>query len=180
MNELESAVKKVLEEDLLSIKSEQMWDGDCYIYSVKTGDTVLLRTYDPDGVRQIRGIAEEGRQALFTDPERINDIKDLAYAQWSLSEDASSPFIRSDVAISFDYHDMNITNPWIDESARFPLSDAEAISTYGEVNIGLFILMASDRMAIYSSIQKQLHDPDLRKKAGLEAKKAKPRQHRAR
>jgi len=179
MKELENAVNKVLEEGIVSIKPSSVWDGDCYVYSVKAGETILCRTYDAEEACEIRLAAEDGRKALFSDPSRIKDIKDLAYAQWSLTEDEPFSFLQTERAVSFEFNDMDITNPWIDESARFPLNDRQAVSTYGEINVGKFILEASDRMAAFPIIQKQLHDPGFRKKAGLE-EKPKQSKHRAR
>lgn len=56
----------------------------------------------------------------------LDAIREFAYLNCNVSE---SPLV------SFEHNGMAITNPWIDESARFPLSDAQAVETYGLENI---------------------------------------------
>ena len=168
MDVLKKAVQKAIENDLVTIKSSQLWDGDCYSYSVYSGSELLCRTYDANEASQVRINIEEGRKKIITDPQRIKDIKDLAFVQWNYEGNSVIPSAARGNEISFEYQDMNITNPWIDESARFELTDAKAVETYGEENIGKFILSVSDFMSAFSIIQKTLHDPSFRKKAGLE------------
>ncbi len=59
--------------------------------------------------------------------EILNKIKE--YAELNNTHDASC----SD--IYFEHNAMAITNPWIDESARFPLTDVQAVETYGLANV---------------------------------------------
>jgi aspartate carbamoyltransferase catalytic subunit len=44
--------------------------------------------------------------------------------------------------ICFEYQGQDITNPFIDESARFPLTDEQAVKKYGEENIRSFFEQA--------------------------------------
>ena len=44
--------------------------------------------------------------------------------------------------ICFEYKGQDITNPFIDESARFPLTDEQAVEKYGEENIRNFFEQA--------------------------------------
>ena len=46
--------------------------------------------------------------------------------------------------VSFEHNDIAISNPWVDESARFPLSDREASETYGATNLLQFIIDVGD------------------------------------
>lgn len=40
----------------------------------------------------------------------------------------------------FIFNDVRIVNPWMDETGRFDLTDAEAIKTYGLENVLNFIV----------------------------------------
>lgn len=57
------------------------------------------------------------------------------FAEWQYS-------VMAEPAVSFDYGDQSISNPWVDPSARFPLSSSEASDTYGLDNLLQFIMDA--------------------------------------
>lgn len=56
----------------------------------------------------------------------LKAIKEFAYLNYDTNRNP---------LVSFEYNGMSITNPWIDESARFPLTDAQAVETYGLTNV---------------------------------------------
>lgn len=58
-----------------------------------------------------------------------------AFAEWQWCE-------LDEPVVSFEYLDRNISNPWVDESARFPLDTPTACKTYGEENVLQFIIDA--------------------------------------
>ena len=57
------------------------------------------------------------------------------FAEWQWCE-------LDEPVVSFEHNDRTISNPWIDESARFPLDSAEASETYGLDNVFRFIIDA--------------------------------------
>ena len=59
------------------------------------------------------------------------------FAEWQAS-------VLDEPVVSFDYKDRTISNPWIDESARFPLDTVEATVTYGVENVMQFVMDACD------------------------------------
>mgnify|MGYP007092172972 CR=1 FL=1 len=61
-----------------------------------------------------------------------------AFAEWQASSSLDDP------AISFDWLDRTISNPWIDPSARFPLDWSQACETYGIENVMQFVIDACD------------------------------------
>ncbi len=69
--------------------------------------------------------------------ELLNKIKEFAYINMD-AENAKT------TTVYFDHNGMAITNPWIDESARFPLSDIQAVETYGLANVMDFCEKAID------------------------------------
>ena len=58
-----------------------------------------------------------------------------AFAEWQWCE-------LDEPVVSFEYLDRNISNPWVDESARFPLDSKESADTYGLENVLQFIIDA--------------------------------------
>ena len=50
------------------------------------------------------------------------------------------------VDISFDYGGQSISNPWLDQSARFELSAEQAAATYGAANVISFSNEVNDYM----------------------------------
>lgn len=64
------------------------------------------------------------------------------FAEWQWSE-------MAEPAVSFEYGDQAISNPWIDPSARFPLSDLKACDTYGTDNVLQFIFDSCDLLTPY-------------------------------
>ena len=60
-----------------------------------------------------------------------------AFAEWQASS-LDKP------AVSFDWLDRTISNPWIDPSARFPLDCTKAVETYGAENVMRFVMDACD------------------------------------
>ena len=46
--------------------------------------------------------------------------------------------------VSFDYDGVEISNPWLDESGRFPLDCSQACDTYGIDNVMQFVIDACD------------------------------------
>ena len=59
------------------------------------------------------------------------------FAEWQYS-------VLAEPAVSFEYGDQSISNPWVDPSARFPLTSAQASNTYGLENLLQFIIDACD------------------------------------
>lgn len=64
------------------------------------------------------------------------------FAEWQYS-------VMAEPAVSFEYSDQSISNPWIDPSARFPLSDFEACETYGTGNVLQFVFDSCDLLTPY-------------------------------
>ena len=59
-----------------------------------------------------------------------------AFADWQQSVGLGDPVVW------FDYNDMAITNPWIDDTGRFPLDSKESADKYGLENVLQFIIDA--------------------------------------
>lgn len=71
----------------------------------------------------------------------MNNIKQYADLQWyELNRDGDA-----DGMIGIVHDGVLIVNPWIDPTGRFPLTDEEAIETYGETAIQQFCGMVIDR-----------------------------------
>ncbi len=62
----------------------------------------------------------------------VKEIKDFAYR--NMGDD-----IPEEKRVSIIANGINVTNPWLDESARFALSDEEARKTWGSENVEAFI-----------------------------------------
>lgn len=62
---------------------------------------------------------------------RMLDIV-MAFAEWQAS-------VMDEPVVSFEWLDRSISDPWLDPSARFPLSCIQATDTYGEDNVLQFI-----------------------------------------
>jgi hypothetical protein len=58
-----------------------------------------------------------------------------SFAEWQFS-------VMAEPAVSFEHGDQTISNPWIDTSARFPLTSTQASDTYGLENLLQFIMDA--------------------------------------
>lgn len=65
----------------------------------------------------------------------IDKVKAIAEKNFILSSD-----VGDDGMVSFEFHGMNIIDPWISECGRFELSDEKAIETYGLENVLNFIM----------------------------------------
>lgn len=61
----------------------------------------------------------------------IHAVKIFAELQWS-AEAYEVSFINEET-------NQQVNNPWIDVSGRFPLSDEEAVATYGHENVARFV-----------------------------------------
>ena len=61
----------------------------------------------------------------------LHAVKIFAELQWEADVDLVS-FYNEETG-------QQITNPWIDESGRFPLDDSEAVATYGLENVRKFV-----------------------------------------
>ena len=59
------------------------------------------------------------------------------FAEWQTS-------VMDEPAVSFEWLDRSISDPWLDPSARFQLGDIQAVETYGIDNVMTFILNATD------------------------------------
>lgn len=46
--------------------------------------------------------------------------------------------------VTFPFHDREICNPWVDTSARFSLTDTDAVACYGIENVLRFIMDVCD------------------------------------
>ena len=57
------------------------------------------------------------------------------FAEWQAS-------VLPEPAVSFEWQDRAISDPWLDPSARFPLDCTQAVVTYGEDNVLQFIIDA--------------------------------------
>ena len=65
----------------------------------------------------------------------IDKVKEIAKKNYIDSSE-----VGSEGMISFEFHGMNIINPWMSECGRFELSDKGAIETYGLENVLNFIM----------------------------------------
>lgn len=57
-----------------------------------------------------------------------------SFAEWQQEAD--------DPAVSFDFDGVAITNPWMDETGRFPLDTVDSATYYGVENVMRFIMDA--------------------------------------
>lgn len=76
------------------------------------------------------------RNADFGERGTLLDVV-RAFADWQ-SWNTSEP------SVSFDWQDRTISDPWLDPSARFPLSSAESCDTYGMDNVLQFVIDACE------------------------------------
>ena len=67
----------------------------------------------------------------------LDVVKAFAEWQWSVLDTPA-------VSFDFDETDQEISNPWMDTSARFDLTDIEAYEKYGADNLLRFISDACD------------------------------------
>ena len=86
------------------------------------------------------GRASENKEPELTKREDTNtykitldDVK--TFAEWQT--DIQAVFGAS--LISFDFEGIAVTNPWVDETGRFELSNKQAIRVYGVKNYTKFI-----------------------------------------
>lgn len=57
------------------------------------------------------------------------------FAEWQQS-------VMDEPVVSFEWHGIEISNPWLDDSFRFPIDSTTACDTYGEDNVLQFIMDA--------------------------------------
>lgn len=50
--------------------------------------------------------------------------------------------VMDEPAVSFEWNGIEISNPWLDDSFRFPIDSPTACRTYGEDNVLQFIIDA--------------------------------------
>lgn len=72
--------------------------------------------------------------------ELLDRITAFAHANMNRNDDNPSVY--------FEHNGMAITNPWIDESARFPLDDIGAVKEYGLENVIDFCEKARKEMEL--------------------------------
>ena len=65
----------------------------------------------------------------------IDKVKEIAEKNFT-----DSCEIGDEGMVSFEFHGMNIIDPWMSECGRFELSDEKAIETYGLENVLNFIM----------------------------------------
>ena len=133
-------------------------EGDFHVYFIYGNEIVLNPWIDKEGnpiseetaintfgMENVRKFCKEALEYLGIEKVNALDlgiteieleaVKEFAEKQW---EDFENIEKENRPYVSFEYQGMDITNPWIDESGRFPLSDADAISEYGLINIKKF------------------------------------------
>lgn len=72
-------------------------------------------------------------QNFGTNEQELKLVEELASRNWKIATEADK-----DTAIGFEHNGMFISNIFMDESARFPLTLEEAVKTYGYENVSKF------------------------------------------
>ena len=130
------------------LKIDTLWDGDTYSYSLVRGEEVLSRSYDGTDVKKSLDMLEEGRKLCASgDPGRYGRIREFAERQFFAETGDGRE------RAGFEYRGQFITDPWMDESGRFELDDGKALSHYGSGNVALFVILVSDRIALFESFR---------------------------
>lgn len=107
-------------------------------------DTVTITKYGNDdfdiawhnGNCSVRGTANDILEEFCEG--NLNKIKQIAYKEWSTSADCPSLYYADSKS------GMAVTNPWIDSSSRFELSDADAIEMWGMETVFGFCAKAKE------------------------------------
>lgn len=73
--------------------------------------------------------------------ETLKKVKDFGYHQWVNIDNKN----EADM-VSFEHNGINIVYPWIDESARFEITDMEAVNAYGLENVENFMSATTKRL----------------------------------
>lgn len=104
-------------------------------------DTIPIATMEIEDPREITLDSFLGDKNIPSTPEDL--AREYAYRQW---EAEAADEDENPNAVSFEYEGQSITNPWIDPSARFPYTTAEAIKKYGRENVENFIAQVMKKL----------------------------------
>lgn len=70
----------------------------------------------------------------------LKEIKDFAEKNWMLDEDDPNRIIADD-------DEFAVTNPWMDSSGRFPLTDEGAVKEWGLATVLDFCFKAKEKLS---------------------------------
>lgn len=92
--------------------------------------------YFHNGDCSVRGTATDILEEFCNG--NLSEIKQLAYDEWSKGNENPQLYVEDDL------YGMALTNPWMDSSSRFELTDADALEEWGMESVFEFCTKAKE------------------------------------